>query len=233
MITDYSEDGGRSFLGLEPIRSVDGKRVHVRYADDGGADKDGIIELRRGVDDISLGNAKYAQVRIGVDNTHYLKGMAMYSDDLPKGVDILFNTNKHSDVPKLEVLKPIKDDPDNPFGSTVKQKHYTDADGKKQLSALNIVYEEGDWGKWSKTLSSQVLSKQSTDLAKKQLELAYIAKKEEFDEIMTLTNPTVKKVSIIRINNLTGFAADCDSAAVHLKSSRITKAEFTCYSSYS
>ena len=223
MVTDYSEDGGRSFLGLEPIRSVDGKRVSIRYADDNGADKDGIIELRRGVDDISLGNAKYAQVRIGVDGTHYLKGMAMYSDDLPKGVDILFNTNKHSDVPKLKVLKPIKDDPDNPFGSTVKQKHYTDADGKKQLSALNIVYEEGDWGKWSKTLSSQVLSKQSTDLAKKQLELAYIAKKEEFDEIMTLTNPTVKKFLLSGSNNLTGFAADCDSAAVHLKAAALPR----------
>jgi hypothetical protein len=209
---------------------VDSKRVAIRYADDGGADKDGVIELRRGVADISLGNAKYAQVRIGVDGTHYLKGMAMYSDDLPKGVDLLFNTNKHSDVPKKEVLKSMKKDkesgeidPDNPFGSTVRQKHYTDADGKKQLSALNIVYEEGDWGKWSKTLSSQVLSKQAPKLAKKQLDLAFNAKKEEFDEIMSLTNPTVKKFLLSGSNNLTGFAADCDSASVHLKAAALPR----------
>lgn len=230
MVTDYSEDGGRSFLGLEPIKSVDSKRVHIRYADDGGTDKDGIIELRRGIDDISLGNAKYAQVRIGIDGTHYLKGMAMYSDDVPKGVDIIFNTNKHSDVPKEKVFKEMKSDkesgeidPDNPFGSTVRQKHYTDVNGKKQLSALNIVYEEGDWGKWSKTLSSQVLSKQSPSLAKKQLELAYTAKKEEFDEIMSLTNPTVKKFLLSGSNNLTGFAADCDSASVHLKAAALPR----------
>ena len=265
MITDHSEDGGRSFLGLEPIRNVDGKRVGIRYADDGGADKDGIIELRRGVPDISLGNAKYAQVRIGVDGTHYLKGMAMYSDDLPKGVDMLFNTNKHSDVPKEKVLKSMKIvketgdiDPDNPFGAVVRQKHFITTEGLKdtnssqmlklkqegisyeniaktfkvseelvrshiQVKALNIVNEEGDWEKWSKTLSSQVLSKQSPALAKKQLDLAYASKKEEFDELMSLTNPTVKKFLLSGSNNLTGFAADCDSASVHLKAAALPR----------
>lgn len=238
MITDYSDDGGRSWLGLKPIQSVDSKRIQIRYADQGGADKDGVIELRRGVDDISLGNSKYAQVRIGVDGTHYLKGMAMYSDDLPKGVDIIFNTNKktNSDMhaamkvmsadmndPKaksIQALKiskeekerllkkgvedgSIKPDPDNPFGATIK------ANG--QRGALNIVNEEGDWEKWSKTLSSQMLSKQSRSLAKQQLKLAYDAKREEFDEIMTLTNPAVKR------RLLDGFADDCDSSAVHLK----------------
>ncbi|MCX7817560.1 MAG: hypothetical protein N2317_08665 [Syntrophales bacterium] len=217
MITDYSEDGGRSFLGLEPIRSVDSKRVQIRYHEDGGSEKDGVIELRRGVEDISLGNSKYAQVRIGVDGTHYLKGMAMYSDDLPKGVDIIYNTNKPAGTPKEKVFKEMKDDPDNPFGATVRQKHYIDSAGKKQLSSLNIVNEEGDWGKWSKTLSSQMLSKQSPSLAKKQLGLAYDLKKEEFDEIMTLTNPAVKK------RLLDSFADDCDSSAVHLKSAALPR----------
>lgn len=217
MITDYSEDGGRSFLGLEPIKSVDSNRVKVRYAEDGGSEKDGIVELRRGLDDISLGNAKYAQVRIGVDGTHYLKGMAMYSDDLPKGVDIIYNTNKNSNTPKEKVFKEMKDDPDNPFGATVRQKHYIDSDGKTQLSALNIVNEEGDWGKWSKTLSSQMLSKQSPALAKNQLGMAYDLKKEEFDEIMSLTNPAVKK------KLLDSFADDCDSSSVHLKSAALPR----------
>lgn len=41
----------------------------------------------------------------------------------------MFNTNKTKDKSKLEVLKPIKDDPDNPFGSLIKaggQSYYTD-----------------------------------------------------------------------------------------------------------
>lgn len=217
MINDYSEDGGRTYLGIEPPKSVDSKRVQVRYAEDGGILKDGVIELRRGVDDISLGNSKYAQVRIAVDGTHYLKGMAMYSDNMPDGVDIVFNTNKHNTVSKMDALKAMKDDPDNPFGATVRQRHYIDSDGKSQLSALNIVNEEGDWGNWSKSLSSQMLSKQTPNLAKKQLDLAFNIKQEEFDEIMALTNPAVKK------KLLESFADDCDSSAVHLKAAALPR----------
>lgn len=217
LITDYTEDGGRSYLGLEPIRNINGKRVLIRYAEDGGTEKDGVIELRRGVDDISLGDSKYAQVRIGVNGTHYLKGMAMYGEDFPDGVDIIFNTNKKKGTPPDEVMKSMKDDPDNPFGATVRQRHYIDADGKRQLSALNIVNEEGDWGKWSKTLSSQMLSKQSPSLAKKQLDLAYDLKKEQYDEIMSLTNPAVKK------KLLDSFADDCDSSSIHLKAAALPR----------
>jgi hypothetical protein len=217
MVTDYSEDGGRSFLGLEPIKSVDGERVMIRYDEDGGTAKDGVIELRRGVDDISLGNANYAQVRIGVDDKSFLKGMAMYTDDIPDGVDIIYNSNKKKGTPAEEVFKPMKDDADNPFGATVRQKHYIDSEGNRQLSALNIVNEEGDWGEWSKTLSSQMVSKQDTALAKRQLGLAYDVKKEEFDEIMSLTNPVVKK------KLLDSFADDADSSAVHLKAAALPR----------
>lgn len=223
MITDYSEDGGRTILGLEPPKNIDSKRILIRYAEDGGKDKDGVIELRRGVDDISLGNSRYAQVRIATDGTHYLKGMAMYNDDIPTGVDIIYNTNKSKDTPKEKVFKSMEKDKDgnidsdNPFGATVRQKHYTDSKGQKQLSALNIVGskpgsgEEGAWESWAKTLSSQVLSKQAPSLAKKQLGLVYDAKKKEYDEIMALTNPVVKK------KLLKTFSDNCDSEAVHLK----------------
>ena len=60
---DPTSDTGRSNLGLERPVGIDPKRVMVRYADDvgpdggKGIDKDGVIELRRGVDDISLGGA--------------------------------------------------------------------------------------------------------------------------------------------------------------------------------
>lgn len=217
MITDYSEDGGRSILGLEPIKSIKSDRIDVRYAEDGGKNKDGVIELRRGVDDISLGNSKYAQVRIGVDDSHFMKGMAMYSDNIPKGKDVVYNTNKPRGSDKDEVFKPMKDDPDNPFGSIVRQRHYTDADGKSQLSTLNIVNEEGQWSTWSRSLSSQMLSKQRLGLAQKQLKLVYDLKKEEFDEIMSLTNPAVKK------RLLETFADEADSAAVHLKAAALPR----------
>lgn len=230
LVNAYTENGGRSYLGLETPRSVDSKRIQIRYAEDGGSNKDGVIELRRGVEDISLGNARYAQVRIAVDGTHYLKGMAMYSDDLPKGVDILFNTNKkREDAPTTkEALKPMKRtkdtdeiDPDNPFGASVRQRHYIDSKGKDQLSALNIVNEEGEWhDKWSRSLSSQMLSKQTPALAKKQLDLAYDAKKEEHDEIMSLTNPAVKK------KLLDSFADGCDSSAVHLKAAAMPRSSW-------
>ena len=215
-VYDYSYDGGRTMKVNVPPKNIDSKRIGVRYGDEGGSDKDGVIELRRGVDDISLGNANYTQVRIAVDGTHYLKGMAMYSDKMPDGVDIVFNTNKKNTGNKLDAMKPIKEgDPVNPFGSAFKQKEYTDASGKKQLSPLNIVNEEGDWAKWSKNLSSQTLAKQSKDLAKQQLGLAYDLKKAEFDEIKSLTNPAVKK------KLLESFGDDCDSAAVHLKAAAL------------
>ena len=216
IVPAYSEDGGRSFEGLEEPRSVDSSRIDICYAEQGGKDKDGVIELRRGVDDIDLGDANYAQVRIAVDGTHYLKGMAVYSDDLPDGVDIRFNTNKHEGTPMLgetsdtSVLKPMKADPDNPFGSTVRQKHYLDENGNEQLSALNIVYEEGEWSTWSKTLSSQMLSKQQPQLAKEQLELAYKQKEEEYNDISNLTMPALKQ------KMMSEFADECDAAAVDL-----------------
>lgn len=213
----YSEDGGRTLLNIEPPKSISSKRLLINYAETGGATKDGVIELRRGVDDISLGNSKYAQVRIAVDGTHYLKGMALYSDDLPKGIDIRFNTNKSSKNSLQETLKPIKDDPDNPFGATIRQRHYIDKNGKKQLSALNIVNEEGDWNKWSKTISSQVLSKQSPELAKKQLGISLKQRKEEYKDIMSLTNPVIRK------KLLKEFSDECDSAAVHLKAAALPR----------
>lgn len=221
-ITDWTDNGGRSYLGLEPVKSVSSDRLQVRFAEEGGSDKDGVIELRRGLDDLSLGGSKYAQVRIAVDDTHYLKGMAIYSDNMPDGVDMIFNTNKKKGTPILgskdsSVLKPLKDDDDNPFGATVRQKHYTDKDGKDQLSPINIVNEEGDWNKWSRSLSSQVLSKQPNELAKKQLELALAIKKDEYNEILSLNNPAVKK------SLLDSFADDCDSASVHLKAAALPR----------
>ena len=223
-VTEYtSHDSGKTFDTFKYPASMDSKRLAIRYAEDGGIEKDGLVEIRRGVADLDLGGSHYAQVRIMVDGTHYIKGMAVYSDDLPKGVDVMFNTNKTKDKSKMEVLKPIKDDPDNPFGSLIKaggQSYYTDKNGERKLSLINKRAEEGDWGDWADKLPSQFLSKQSRSLAQRQLKLAAADKKAEFDEIMSLTNPTVKKAL------LKSFSDDCDSAAVHLHAAALPRQKY-------
>lgn len=220
-VGDYhSTDGGESWDKREYPASIDSSRVKILYGDEGGALKDGVIEIRRGVADLDLGDSHYAQVRILVDGTHYLKGMAMYSDDMPDGADIIFNTNKHTGTPKMDVLKKIQDDPDNPFGALIKangQSHYIDADGNEKLSAINKLKEEGDWDKMSKNLSSQFLSKQPIQLIKKQLDLTYADAADEFSEICSLNNPTVKRKLLL------DFADECDSAAVHLKAAALPR----------
>lgn len=220
-VGDYhSTDGGESWDKREYPASIDSSRVKILYGDEGGALKDGVIEIRRGVADLDLGDSHYAQVRILVDGTHYLKGMAMYSDDMPDGADIVFNTNKHTGTPKMDVLKKIQDDPDNPFGALIKangQSHYIDADGNEKLSAINKLKEEGDWDKMSKNLSSQFLSKQPIQLIKKQLDLTYADAADEFSEICSLNNPTAKRKLLL------DFADECDSAAVHLKAAALPR----------
>ena len=225
----HSSDGGESWDKREYPTSISSDRVKILYGDEGGKNKDGVIELRRGVADLDLGDSHYAQVRILVDGTHYLKGMAMYSDDMPDGVDIVFNTNKQSGTPKMDVMKKISDDPDNPFGAFIKangQSYYPDPNGKyidpvtgekKSLSAINKLKEEGDWDKMSRNLSSQFLSKQPMKLIKKQLDLTYADAADEFDEICSLTNPTVKRKMLL------DFADECDSSAVHLKAAALPR----------
>ena len=229
--TDYvSRDNGKTFSKFEYPAAMDGKRLQICYAEQGGIQKDGVIEVRRGCKDLDLGNSHYAQVRImvdgksvGADKNRYLKGMCVYSDDLPKGIDVRFNTNKHLGTPVKDVLKTVKDDPNNPFGSLIKpngQSKYIGKDGKEHLSLINKRAEEGDWGEWSNKLPSQFLAKQNISLIKKQIGLAQASKDEEFAEIKALTNPVVKKTL------LKSFADDCDSAAVHLHAAALPRQKY-------
>lgn len=233
-----SYDNGQTFKkAFEYPASLDSKRLYVRYADEKdsmgitGVEMDGIIQLRRGVKDLDLGNSRYAQVRIMVDDTHYLKGMAMYSDDIPDGYDVVFNTNKKSGTPlkyKDEnhaetVLKEKKSDPDNPFGSLIKehggQSYYDDPNGKfigengqkQSLSLINKRSDAGDWDDWSNKVPSQFLSKQRYELVKQQLDATIKDKRVEYEEIAALTNPTIKKQLLM------DFANGCDSQSVNLK----------------
>lgn len=208
--------------------SLDGKRVYIRYADEVGPDghtgieRDGVIQLRRGVPDLDLQGSHYAQVRILVDDNKYLKGMAMYSDDIPDGYDVVFNTNKH---PGDKVLKDIGTDPDNPFGATIKedggQYHYTDpVTGERKLGLINKKSDEGDWGEWSHELPAQILAKQPKELVEKQLKLAADDKETEFNDILSIDNPTIKR------HFLEEFSNECDSAAVHLKAAALPRQKY-------
>lgn len=225
-----SRDGGDTYeKKFHYPESMDSKRLMIRYKEDGGTDKDGTIELRRNVPDLSLGESRYSQVRILVDGDRYLKGMALYSDDMPDGVDVIFNTNKSKDVPMRDVLKKIKDDPDNPFGSAIKdvtqggQYWYDPKTGERvsastkgaKLGLINKRADEGDWTEWKDALPSQFLAKQSRSLAKKQLDLAVADKTDEYNEISSLTNPTIKKHLLMK------YADECDSAAVHLQAAAL------------
>lgn len=212
----HSDDGGETFTKLQRPSSLDSSRVAIRYGDEGGLDKDGVMEIRRGVPDLDLGKSHYAQVRILVDGDHYLKGMAVYSDDLPDGVDVMFNTNKPSGTPKMKVLKEAKADPDNPFGAAIKangQSMYIGDDGKEHLSPINKLKEEGDWDTMSRNVSSQFLSKQPKKLIENQLNLTVADYKAQYDEIMRYDNPTVKK------KLLNDFADTVEGTSMTLKAS--------------
>lgn len=212
----HSDDGGDTFTKLQRPSSLDSSRVAIHYGDEGGLDKDGVMEIRRGVPDLDLGKSHYAQVRILVDGDHYLKGMAVYSDDLPDGVDVMFNTNKPSGTPKMKVLKEAKADPDNPFGAAIKangQSMYIGADGKEHLSPINKLKEEGDWDTMSRNVSSQFLSKQPKKLIENQLKLTVADYQAQYDEIMHYDNPTVKK------KLLNDFADTCEGTSMTLKAS--------------
>lgn len=212
-----SSDGGRTYgEKIGPPKNIDVKRVKVRYDEDGGTDADGVIYLRPGVKDLDLGGARYAQVRIAVNGDRYLKGMAMYKDDLPDGVDLVFNTNKKRSEIGTDPLAAMKKqnvdkdgvvDLENPFGASI----------SRQKGVLNIVNEEGDWDKWSRNFSSQMLSKQSPTLAKQQLDVTYENRKVDLAEIRQLTNPQVRK------KLLETYAESADAASVHLKAASLPK----------
>ena len=233
-VHDYiSRDGGQTYeKKFTYPASMDSKRLKILTADEVGPDgvkgieKDGLIEIRRGVADLSLGNSKYAQVRILVDDNKYLKGMAVYSDNMPDGIDVIFNTNKSSPE---KALKDIGKDPDNPFGSLIKdanqggQYWYDSTTGQRcssknpnaKLGLINKRADEGDWTEWQDSLPSQFLAKQNITMVKKQLGIAKADKIAEYEEICSLNNPTVKK------HLLEKFADNCDSAAVDLKAASL------------
>ena len=244
-VVDYtSADNGKTFdpTFVKPV-SMDGDRVYVRLLDEVdpatgflSQDKDGVLEIRPGVKDLDLGEGvNYAQVRVLVDGDKYIKGMAVYSDNVPEGYDCVFNSNKTSRDKAFKTAKEITEDNDNPFGSLIKQgvidpdnpeiksggqHYYYDEDGKKKLSLINKKSDQGDWDEWKDTLSAQFLSKQPEKLIKQQLDMTLADKKVELERIMSLENPVLRK------SELLAFADGLDSDAAHLKAEALPKQSF-------
>lgn len=225
-LQDWTQDGGRSFNEPQPPISADSRKLQVVFAEDGGSKADGVIYVRPGAPRLDMGSTHYAQGRIMVDGTHYLKGMVVQKDDLPPGVDMQFHTNKPKGTPILgekgdTVLKPVQRkadgsvDEDNPFGASINRQILDHND--KVSSAINIVNDEATWDDWSRNLASQMLSKQKPELVKSQLDVTYANKKAQLDEIMGLTNPTVKTKLLL------SYADDMDSSAVHLKAAAMPR----------
>lgn len=245
-LMDSRKDGTEQHV--DPVR-IDPSRIQIRYDEQGGSLKDGIIEIAAKYDkdgnivprkdDLSLGlrpdgeYARYAQIRIAVDGGKdlagddnptggmYIKGMAVYNVDLPKGTDILVNSNKSETKGLAKALKPMEEAKDNPFGASTIQQWYVDKDGNKKLSAIQIVgattqddhdaHVEGRWAEWSKNLPAQFLSKQNLGLVKQQLKTDTIKREDEFETIMSINQPIVKRQLLI------DFADGCDKAAEDLK----------------
>lgn len=225
---EWTENDGLTFFGIHEPLNVSSRRLKINYAEDGGADADGVVYVRPGVPDLSMGKNTYAQVRIAIDGSHYIKGMAVLKPDLPDGVDLVFNTNKKKSeigTNKLKALKPLKldsdgnVDKDNPFGSMIKRQ-ITELDAKgneKVKSALNLVNEEGDWDDWRKSIPSQMLAKQPHSLIKSQLQLTREQMKQRLDEIDSITNPVVRKKAY------EDLADQVDSDAVDLRAAAMPR----------
>lgn len=233
----HSDDNGKTFNKFHYPTKLDPSRMYIRYAEEGGTEKEGVMEIRPGVKDLNLNGKNYSQVRILVDGqgdkfenghekNYYMKGMAVYGkpEDFPPGVDIIFNTMKHNTKPWKEVLKPSKDDPENPFGSTIaaKGQHWYEDEktGEKKLNIVNKRADEDEWDKWGDSFSGQFLSKQPRSLIKRQLDITKDQKHAEYNEIMQIDNPVVRKYYLDK------FASECDSTAVHLRAAKIPGSKF-------
>lgn len=99
------------------MKTVDLSRIGIVYAEDGGAEKDGLIFIKgKKTDDgrilskypeLTFGNAQYSYVWIPIAGGFYAKGMARYSEDVPDCVDIVIYTNHKKADGYRKVLKKL------------------------------------------------------------------------------------------------------------------------------
>ncbi|MBR2248801.1 MAG: helix-turn-helix domain-containing protein [Bacilli bacterium] len=224
----HSIDNGKTWLGIRTPESVSSDRIYIRDKDHGGLERDGMIELRPGVQDLSLEKSMYAQVRIAVDGTHYIKGMAVYNakafKDLPEGIDIIVNS-KHESTGKyanklehLKLMKGLEQDPetgkitgkvdkDNPFGASVKLSEEQGEADAKLLAGGQHEYLDIHTGEKKLSAINKVNEEGDWEKWRKTLASEFLAKqpnplvKRQLDEAYKL-----KEDQFERINQLTNPA---------------------------
>ena len=114
---------------MQTIKFIPGNRAGIKE----DPIKAGIIEVRPGIRGLSLGEKKYEMAYIRVlDEHHYLKGMCIYSDNMPENYDVI----KYCLDPK-DCLKALKDDRDNP-----------NMPQKLNKGIMTKVPDNGDWKAW-------------------------------------------------------------------------------------
>lgn len=251
-LTEYSPNKGVEFNKAQPPTSIDDKRVHVVFRDEGGIERDGLIGIRPGVEDISLGESTYAQVRIAVNkdgkDAYYIKGMAVYDDTIPAGKDIVVYSNKrtrYSDkANQIEgALKETKNDPDNPFGATITaqgQRYYQKKDGKFIQTEPDIfkvddgTHKSIDGKKYALSPVNKLKETGTWDDYKKQLSSQFLSKQplklinDQLD--LTYKNKKAEYDEIMALTNpmvkqklLNDFAGGCDADAKTLAAAALPR----------
>ena len=236
-------------------------RLEIKYGDEGGAERDGLIEIRPGVQDLSLGDSNYSQVRIAVadekgEPKYYLKGMAVYNKDLPKGIDVRINSNKpryqedpktHRKIldengkplltPDKKALKELKRfekgdqkgeiDWKNPFGSAIK----SIADGGQYLYTDKKTGEEKLGLIHKRADEGDWLDWSKTlpaqFLAKQNLKLIKRQLKATIEEKVAEFEE-VKNITnpVVKQKLLADLASGLDSQAVHLKAAALPRQKY-------
>jgi len=203
--------------GTKPI-SISKTRVAIKH----DPSKDGMIYIRPGVKDIFIPVGKtYCQARILVGENKYLKGMAVYSDDIPKGKDVQFFHSKATDSKALkDIEKGI-----NIFGSNVYQ---YEKNGVQ--SAINVVGSkpgagvEGYWDGWNsaRNLSTQFLAKQPPKAITERIRATKLDLAKELKDINSISNPTIKSWALENFSlALDKKAASMDVSAFPRQSNKV------------
>lgn len=251
-LTEFSPNKGVEFNKAEPPTALDDKRIHVVFRDEGGIERDGLIGIRPGVEDVSLGESNYAQVRIAVakdgKTAYYIKGMAVYDDTIPAGKDIVVYSNKrtrYSDKANgIEgALKEAKSDPNDPFGATITaqgQRYYQKKNGKYIQTDTDVfrlddgTHKSIDGKKYDLSPVNKLRETGTWDAYKKQLSSQFLSKqplkliKEQLD--LTFKNKKAEYDEIMSLTNpmvkqklLNDFAGGCDADAKTLSAAALPR----------
>lgn len=113
---------------------------------------DGVIFIRENVPDLDLGGKHYAQIRLLTSENTLIKGMAMFSIDIPDGKDVVVHYNAKY---KTQTIVPITEE------SSIKVELLNDGIGSCIYDMERKI--DYDWDEWRNNLPTQFLSKEISE----------------------------------------------------------------------